>query len=210
MKKLLSILLLAIIMSSCKEDILIKTYEGETRKAILDNMLTRRSIRKYTTQQVSRAKIDTIMKYAIYAPSSYNKQAYEIRVVQNPAWLAEMNKRYQNANPKEVKLKGAENFSIFHNAPTLIIIAGDTKHPDAHLDVGIVLQNILLAAHGTGLSTCPLVLPVPTLNLTENRDLLDALNISKDFETVVCASLGYGAESPLPRLRNSDRVKIIE
>lgn len=209
MKKLMLVLFIATTLISCKESIRPNVYEGNARTAILDNMLTRRAIRKYTPQQVSHNLIDSIMKYAIYAPSSYNKQPYEIRVVQNAQWLTELNKRYTNEHPGEIKFKG-EGFSIFHNSPTLVVIAGDTTHADSHLDIGIVVQNVMLAAHALGLATCPLVLPIPTLNNPDNRDLLDALNISKDHEAVVCVSMGYGAESPAPRLRNADRVKIIE
>ncbi|MFP3670508.1 nitroreductase family protein, partial [Priestia sp. SIMBA_032] len=61
-----------------------KYYTGTQKNAIIDNINTRRSIRKYTSQQVSRAQLDTIMKSAILAPSALNKQPWEVRVIQNP------------------------------------------------------------------------------------------------------------------------------
>lgn len=207
MKKIIPLLLLILSFAACKEQIAVKVYDGDSQKAILDNMLTRRAIRKYTEQQVSQAQIDTIMKYSIYAPSAWNKQPYEIRVVQNKQWLDELNKRYKDAQKTP---NSNPEYSIFHNSPTLIVIAKDLNNDYSSLDCGIVLQNILLSAHGIGLATCPLVLPVPTLNDPDNRDLLNALNISQDYEAAACISLGYAAESPQPRPRSSDRVKIIE
>lgn len=208
MKKVIPCLLLTIhLLTSCKEDVSIKVYDGNNKSAILDNMLSRRSVRKYTTQQVSKEKIDTIMRYSIYAPSAYNKQPWEVRVVQNKLWLAEINKRYLNTQEKGNK---DPDFNIFHNSPTLIVIARDKNSVTSALDCGIILQNILLSAHGIGLGTCPLVLMVPTLNLPENKDLLKALNIPDDYEAVVCISLGYAAENPLMKPRNPERIKIIE
>ncbi|WP_223609576.1 nitroreductase [Chryseobacterium sp. OSA05B] len=201
------ILLIGFLFTSCKEDVVNKVYNGNNKSAILDNMLSRRSIRKYTSQQVSKEKIDTIMRYSIYAPSAYNKQPWEIRVVQNKLWLDEVNKRYINT---QVKSNKDSDFSIFHHAPTLIVIARDKNSVTSALDCGIILQNIMLSAHGIGLGTCPLVLMVPTLNFPENKDLLSALKIPDDYEAVVCISLGYPAENPPMKPRNSERIKIIE
>lgn len=220
MKKLtLSILILAV-FCSCTQNDVPKIYEGDSRMAILDNMLTRRSIRKYTTQQVRKGQIDTIMKYSLYAPSAMNKQPWQIRVVQNKQMLEEITKRYYNyaqqqmnqgqtliGNSGRINDKG---FSIFHNSPSLIIVARDKNNPYSTLDCGIILQNILLSAHAIGLGTCPLALIVPTFNVPENRDLLDAMNISEDYEVAVCISLGFPAESPTMKERFPDRIKIIE
>ena len=59
-------------------------YNGSQKDAILNNILTRRSIRKFKEAQVEKLDIDTIMKCAIFAPSALNKQPWEVRVIQNP------------------------------------------------------------------------------------------------------------------------------
>ncbi|MCW1884926.1 nitroreductase [Luteolibacter flavescens] len=190
------------------------TYEGSSRDAIIDNMMTRRSIRKYTTEQVSQEQLDVIMRCAIYAPSALNKQPWEMRVVQNPDILAEVNKRFLRfAQGKEFQGSAARyrepGFSIFHSAPTLIVIAGDKDIPTATLDIGITLQNILLSAAALGLGTCPLGSLVPILNLPENADLLKLMNIPTDHQVTINVALGHAAESPTAPIRYSDRVKII-
>ncbi|MFH6985944.1 nitroreductase family protein [Marinoscillum luteum] len=78
------------------------------------------------------------------------------------------------------------------------------------LDCGIILQNILLAAHATGLGTCPLGTVVPVMNRPENRDLLEALNIPEDYEVAINVALGYSAENPPVKQRYADKIKIIE
>ncbi|RYD45764.1 MAG: nitroreductase [Verrucomicrobiaceae bacterium] len=189
-------------------------YEGANRDAIIDNILNRRAIRKYTDQQISQEQVDTIMKCAIYAPSALNKQPWEMRVVQNPEILKEIDVRFQRfAKGKEFQGSAARyrepGFSIFHNSPTLIVIASDKASPYAKLDTGIALQNILLSADALGLGTCPIGSLVPVLNLPENADLLKLMNIPEGFEATINVAVGYPAESPTAPVRYSDRVKII-
>lgn len=190
-------------------------YKGSNKEAIISNIMNRRSIRKYTAELVSQEKIDTIMKAAIYAPSALNKQPWEIRVLQNPAILEEINKRFLKfAQGKEFQGSAARyrepGFSILHNAPTLIVIAGDKGSATAKIDVGLALQNIMLSADALGLGTCPLGTLVPILNLKENQDLLKLLNIPEGYEVTINVTLGYPAESPEAPIRYSDRVKIIK
>lgn len=190
-------------------------YEGDAKKAIIDNMLTRRAVRHYTDQQVNKGQIDTIMKCAIFAPSALNKQPWEMRVVQNPQILKEINKRFlEYAQGKEFQGSAANyrepNFSIFHHAPTLIILATDKESGTAKLDAGIALQNILLSAEALGLGTCPLGTLVTIMNRPENEDILRLLNIPEGYEVTINVSLGYPAEAPKAPIRYTDKVKVIE
>ncbi|MXN90474.1 nitroreductase [Flavobacterium sp. Sd200] len=217
MKKILMLVMLAAIVVSCNDAAPIQqtTYTGSQKQAILDNILTRRSIRKYTAQQVTKAQIDTIMKSAIYAPSALNKQPWEVRVVQNQEILKEINQRFLNfAEGKEFQGSAAHykepGFSIFHNAPTLIVIARDKSSDISYLDSGIILQNILLSSHAIGLGTCPLGTLVSILNNPDNKDILELLNIPDGYEVAINISLGYPAEAPVAPKRFAQKVKIIE
>lgn len=217
MKKILLLSLLFTAFISCKEEATTekKVYSGNQKQAIIDNILTRRSIRKYKEKQVSRAQIDTIMKSAIFAPSALNKQPWEVRVVQNPKILKEINQRFLNfAQGKEFQGSAAHyrepGFSIFHNAPTLIVIARDKENKNSSLDSGIILQNILLSAHAIELGTCPLGTLVPILNNADNKDILGLLNIPEGYEVAINISLGYPDETPAAPKRFAEKVKIIE
>jgi len=215
MRKIIPFVLLLLSMISCQEPKIEKIiYEGSNKDAIINNILNRRSIRKYTKEQVPTEMIDTIMKSAIYAPSALNKQPWEIRVIQNPEILKEINNRFLSfAQGKEFQGSAANyrnpGFSIFHSAPTLIVIASDKSNPNAKLDVGIALQNILLSAEALGLGTCPLGTLVSILNRSENEDLLKLINIPEGYEVAINVALGYPNESPTAPIRYSDKVKII-
>jgi len=207
---------LSVFMLSCTEETKVEqvVYQGSDKEAIIDNIMSRRAIRKYTTQQVSQEQLDTIMKAAIYAPSTLNKQAWEMRVIQNSKIIEEINQRFMAfAQGKELQGSAARyrepGFSISHHAPTIIVIATQKGAAHARLDAGIALQNILLSSHALGLGTCPLGTLVTVLNLPENEDLLRLINIPEDYEVTINVALGYAAENPKAPIRYADKVKII-
>lgn len=50
---------------------------------VLNNIYTRRSIRKFTDQAVPKDLIDEVVKAGTYAPSGKNMQTYRFFVMQN-------------------------------------------------------------------------------------------------------------------------------
>ncbi|MCR4662373.1 MAG: nitroreductase family protein [Endomicrobiaceae bacterium] len=42
--------------------------------SVIDNMLNRKSVRKYSDKKIEQGKIDTVLKCAMAAPSAMNKQ----------------------------------------------------------------------------------------------------------------------------------------
>ncbi len=216
MQRLLSVIIIITSIYSCNESSVKKDIIPLSKSnVIVDNILTRRAIRKYTEEQVSKEKLDTILKCAIYAPSALNRQPWQVRAIQNKDLLDEINQRFLNyAQGKEFKGSASRykepGFSIFHNSPTLIVIARDVNIGTSTLDCGIMLQNILLSAHAIDLATCPIGSLVSVLNLPENRDILDRLEIPEGFEVVINVSLGYADEKPAVKKRDENRVKIIQ
>jgi hypothetical protein len=86
---------LPFLASACNEPKTKPTiFEGDSQNAIIDNILTRRSIRKYTDQPIPQEVLDTILKCGIFAPSAINSQPWEVRVIQNPDILKEISKRH--------------------------------------------------------------------------------------------------------------------
>ncbi|MDL1912945.1 MAG: nitroreductase [Bergeyella sp.] len=200
-----------LLTAGCKEKKIERVvYKGGNKEAILNNILTRRAIRKYTDQEVAQEMLDTVMRCAIFAPSATNAQPWEVRVIRNQDILTEINERWRKtAAKKDTALARDLEFSVFHHAPVLIVIAGDSKNPKARVDVGIMLQTILLSAHGLGLGTCPIGMLIPPLTLPENRDIIKLLNIPEGYEVMGNVALGYPDESPEAPVRFSDKVKYI-
>ena len=53
------------------------------QEAVIENILTRRSIRDYKEEPVSREEMGKILECGIYAPSAMNMQTWAVRVVDN-------------------------------------------------------------------------------------------------------------------------------
>ncbi len=150
------------------------------------------------------------MRCAIFAPSATNAQPWKVRVVRNQEVLSEINERWKKT-ALATSAANARNpeYSVFHHAPVLIVIAGESKNIKARVDVGIMLQTILLSAHGLGLGTCPIGMLIPPIINPENQDIVTLLNIPEDYEVMGVIALGYLDESPEAPIRYSDKVKYI-
>jgi len=108
----------------------------------LEAIYGRRSIRRYTDEPVTDAEIEVLLKAAMAAPSAGNQQSWRFIVVRDRAVLDEMSV----ATPYSKMLAAA---------PLGMVVAGDTrdeKHPGYWVqDCSAAIQNLLVAAHATGL-----------------------------------------------------------
>lgn len=200
MKKLFSLLLVALVLVSCSTgttsgDTQTASNTVDTQKIVVENILNRRSIRSYKPEQVEKSKIDTILLAAINAPSANNKQPWEVRVIQNVELLD--------------KIK-ALNEKVFYNSPTLIIVARDTTNAFGSFDSGLLTQNILLSAEAMGLGTCSLGSLARLINSPEGKEIREALKLPEGYETILGISLGYPNESPEAKPREMGKVQYID
>ena len=108
--------------------------------AVVKNILNRKSIRQYTTQEVEKEKIDTIIKSGMSAPSAVNLQPWEIVLITDKKVLNEIAKKHPYA-------------SFAKNASIAIVVCGNSDiSPDYWIqDCSAVTENILLATESLGL-----------------------------------------------------------
>lgn len=109
---------------------------------VIDAILTRRSIRKYTGQIVSDDQLNLLLKAGFQAPSANNMQPWHFIVVKEKENLEKMASIHQYAK-------------MLPQAGCGIIVCGDsgkeTRIGYLVEDCSAAIQNILLAAHGIGL-----------------------------------------------------------
>ena len=80
MKKLLFVFFMTFccaLPSFCED---MKSTDVKTNP-VVDNILNRKSVRKYSDKKIEQYKIDIILKCAMAAPSAMNKQPWELLVV---------------------------------------------------------------------------------------------------------------------------------
>lgn len=206
MKKTLSVLLLALGMIAF-------TYDAEAQtpssKNIEDVIMARRSIRKYTDQRIPRDLLEKIMELGINAPNGQNRQAYEVRVVDDPALVKQISDAATNKNPNMARRQGFKN--IFVNAPCVVFIAADNSYDMAQVDCGLLAENIMLAAWAEGIGSCCLGGPIRTIkNEPACKPYLDKLGFSEGYDLLICVGLGYADEAPAAKPRKAEKVQFVE
>ena len=122
------------------------------KNPVIETIMTRRSVRKYQPQAVNRDTMQTIVECGINAPNAINRQAWEIRIVDNPEVIQKLTDLYLKDNPKEAENPNFKN--MFRNAPTIAFIANDTTFAYSPVDCGLMSENMILSAWSMGIGSC--------------------------------------------------------
>ena len=196
------------VLASCSQSDVTKESTNDS-ESVENIIMARRSIRQYTKQTISRDTLDQIIKCGINAPNGQNRQAYEIRVVNNPQILKDISDAVIKDN-KDMSLKpGADN--IFFGATTVVFIGNDTSYDMSQIDCGLLGENIMLSAWAKGIGTCCMGFPIRLMKESEScAPLIRELDFSADYNLLYCIAMGYPNETPDAKPRKEDMVKYIE
>lgn len=143
----------------------------------IETILSRRSIRSYTSEPVERTKITQILEAARWAPSGLNNQPWKFIVVQNRNSIDELAActRYS---------------SIVKGASLIIVVFLDTSEMYNHTKdaqaIGAAIQNMLLACCELGLGAVWLG---EILNNKEQVNLI--LKAPESLELMAALAIGY-------------------
>jgi nitroreductase len=185
-----------------------ETAKADSSNVVIETIMARRSVRKYQAQPVEREKLQQIVECGINAPSGMNKQPWEVRVVDDAAYIDSLTVLFRAANPQMASDPDFKN--MFRNAPAVIFIASP-KDGSGQLDCGLLGENMLLAAQSLGLGTCCLGGPIRFMkDAPEAKPYLDRLAFSDDYELLYAIGGGYPDESPEAHPRDAEKVKFVE
>ena len=177
--------------------------------AVIETIMTRRSVRKYQPQAVNRDTMQIIVECGINAPNAINRQAWEIRVVDNPKVIKKLTDLYVKDNPKS-----AENpsfINMFRNAPTVAFIANDTTFAYSPVDCGLMAENMILSAWSMGIGSCCLGGPARFMKSNpEANKYLQEMGFSENYDLLLCIGFGYPAETPKAKPRDAAKVKFMD
>ena len=179
--------------------------ENRMENEVIESIMTRRTIRKYMPEPVERAVLEKIIECGINAPSALNKQSWEIRVVETPELLEKIKDALVAANPAS---DPEEVRDCFRQARTVLFIANDTTFSFSKIDCGIFCQNVMLSAYSLGVGSVCLGRPIPFLK--NCPEVLSMLDLSENYEPVICVGLGYPNETPRPKSRDISKVRYIK
>jgi coenzyme F420-0:L-glutamate ligase/coenzyme F420-1:gamma-L-glutamate ligase len=189
---------------------------------ILNLFKNRRSIRAYSSKEVTRDALFRILEASTWAPSAHNAQPWRFIVISGSAlkqklaeamasaWYVDMS---HNRVPEE-KMSTLLSSSVerFTNAPIIIIVCLTRENLDSYPDkrrqeiehtmalqsVAAAIENMLLAAHAEGLGACWFCAPLFCQNTVRK-----ILEIPDFVEPQALITLGYSTERPAPPIRKA-------
>lgn len=157
----------------------------------IETMMERRTIRKYTDQSVTDETMQELYKVIEGTLSWGNTQSWEIVDVQDENLRKQLQATLPSMNP---------SYKAIAAAPKLLAVCARkgrsgyiedkiaNKHGDWYMyDLGLMTQNLCLAAHSLGLGT----VVVGWYDLEEAERIL---NCPDDVEVVTLIPMGYRAQ----------------
>ena len=165
-------------------------WESQGDKGILNEtiqtIMTRRSVRKFTDQPVSRDILDMILTAGYYAPSGHNMQTWRFTVVRDPEKLQQL-----KAATKAAAEENGVYFYGWENPQAMILVSNDNRNPYGCQDSSAAVENIMLAAWSYGIGAVWLN-PMMTLrNKQPLKEVLDSYGIPENHTVWSAVALGY-------------------
>ena len=168
-------------MSSCSN--------GNNVDAVLENIHSRKSVREFTSEPVSDADIQTMLKAAMAAPTAINFQPWRFVVVNEREALDSLADQLPYAK-------------MLKQAPLAIVVCGETlwmggeENPFWPLDCSAATQNLLLTAEALGLGA---VWTAAYPDADRCKAISDALGLPSTVKPLCVVPIGHPAGENQPR-----------
>ena len=168
---------------------------------LMQGLLTRRSVRKFTEEPVAKEDVIDIIKAAQYAPSAHNTQPWSFLVIEDKEALKDFRHLQRSALFAE-------------NAPLVILVCGDkniafSREKEGwsylNIDCSAATENLLLAAHAKGLGACWCGATPMTKPMT---DIAERFNLPENIVPFAIVVIGHPAETPKQPENRFDETKI--
>lgn len=155
-----------------------------------DDIMTRTSVRAYTSQPVEKATVDSLLHAAMAAPTAANKQPWRFVVIDDKAILDSISTNF-------------ETMKMASNAALAVVVCGDTEvtlpgeAQDYWIqDTSAASENLLLAAHAAGLGAvwCGIY---PMQERVKRFSKM--LSLPENIIPMACICIGYPEGTPTPK-----------
>lgn len=188
---------------------------------LIEAIKTRRSIRKYKSEEVPAELIKEIMEDALWAPSAMNTQSWKVlifsgekqkdfnKVLQES--IGYVNERLKRLHKESMQKRVHGFFENLGGAPhTIVVLAAKTPHDpklqETELENGCnLLYNICLCAHNKGIGTCWMSAP-----LWIEDTVMKYLGMEKEWKLIGVTPLGYPDQTPPVPPRKGDPIVWID
>lgn len=159
-------------------------------KETLQDLKTRRSIRKFKPDMVAEEQLEAILEAGMYAPTGMGAQSPLMVVIQDSETMDQL-RRMNGA------VMGNPDANPFYGAPMMILVLADKSRHTYVEDGSLVMGNLMNAAHAVGVDSCWIHRAREEFESEEGKALLAKWGIKGDYAGIGHCILGY-AEEPAP------------
>ena len=165
----------------------------------IENLLTRRSVRKYKPDMVPEDILSKILEAGTFAATGMGRQSPVIIAVTDRKtrdMLSEMNAAVMGSGGDP-----------FYGAPVVLVVLADKSVGTYKYDGSLVMGNLMLAAHELGLGSCWIHRAKEEFETEWGKTLLHSLGIEEEYEGIGHCALGYvKGDYPQTPARKENRV----
>lgn len=189
---------------------------------VLENMMTRRTIRRFSKEQVREEELQAVLDAGMYAPSAGGRQGVLFVVSQN----REMNEKLGRIKRNNSTVKMSTDtvyisreqpsiaddpniFNAFYDAPTVITLFVPKNFLFGPYDASAAAENMLLAAHSIGLGGCYIGSAWESFADPYGQEVLREWNIRTDYFAALHVLLGYPKDEQAPKSKARKEGRII-
>lgn len=166
--------------------------------SVMENLLTRRSVRAFEKKEIPVDELDQILQAAVYAPSGMGRQTWQFTVVTD----REKIQKLAAVVEKELNRPGYDMY-----APEVIIIPSNER--DSRFgkeDNACALENIFLAAHSFGIGSVWINQIRDICDAPAARALLKEWGVPDSHVVYGIAALGYPAPAPEKEIHKTGKI----
>jgi nitroreductase len=188
---------------------------------VLETIRTRRSIRRYTLEQVPEERLQEIIEAGLWAPGAGGRQSGMMVVCQD----REINEALGRANRGAFGALGARgSFSVsteqpsiaddsnipssFYGAPTVVSLFAPRGMVNGPGDCWCMGENMMLAAHALGIGSCVVARATSTFEGELGRRMLGEWGVPENYDPILHVVLGY-REGPEPHAKPRREGRVI-
>lgn len=165
---------------------------------IIENILSRRSIRSFEERPVPREDLEAIVACGQWAPSAMNRQEWTFVVVDNAVRIAQLSEVVRST-------LGRDAYDMYR-PQAAVIVAHKKDAAYGREDDGCALENMFLAAHSLGIGSVWINQLQGICDEPAVRAELDSLGVPADCEVHGICALGYAAAETAAKERTSEVV----
>ncbi|MFQ5952168.1 MAG: nitroreductase family protein [Candidatus Omnitrophota bacterium] len=174
--------------------------------SFLELAKTRRSVRAYTEQYISRQDLEKCVEAIRYSPSACHSQPWNFVIIDDPEKKDRVAKAV-SCGPGDINSFAREARAfiaiISERQTSLAWIGGKLRKADfRRMDIGIACAHLVLQAWDIGIGTC-------IIGWFNERKLKRILSVPFHKKVELVIALGYPAESERPEKQLKDLDKVI-